>query len=96
MNERVQVGLDTVPRLGPHMRLRHDKAREQWTIQAPERSFVLDQTAHAIVSRCDGKVALGAVIDDLCTAFPGAPREVIEKDVLALVQNFIDKGVMQA
>jgi pyrroloquinoline quinone biosynthesis protein D len=96
MSERVQVGLESVPRLGPHMRLRHDKARGQWTIQAPERSFVLDQTAHAIVSRCDGTVALGTVIDDLCAAFPGAPRDVIEKDVLVLVQNFVDKGVMQA
>jgi pyrroloquinoline quinone biosynthesis protein D len=96
MSERIEVGLESVPRLGPHMRLRHDKARDQWTIQAPERSFVLDQTAHAIVSRCDGGVTLAAVIDDLCAAFPGAPRDVIEKDVIALVQNFVDKSVMQA
>lgn len=96
MSARTQVGLESVPRLGPHMRLRHDKARAQWTIQAPERSFVLDQAAHAIVSRCDGKARLGTVIDDLCAAFPGASREVIERDVLALVQSFVDKSVMQA
>jgi pyrroloquinoline quinone biosynthesis protein D len=96
MNRRTQVGLESVPRLGPHMRLRHDKARDQWTIQAPERSFVLDQAAHAIVSRCGGNMTLAAVIEDLCAAFPGAPRDVIEKDVLALVQNFVDKSVMQA
>ena len=96
MSERVLIDLNSVPRLAPHMRLRHDKARDQWTIQAPERSFVLDQTAHAIVSRCDGTLSLTLVVDDLCAAFPGAPRDVIEKDVVALVQNFADKSVMQA
>jgi hypothetical protein len=35
-------------------------------------------------------------VTDLCNAFPGAPRDVIEKDVIALVQNFVDKSVMQA
>ncbi|MES2292514.1 MAG: pyrroloquinoline quinone biosynthesis peptide chaperone PqqD [Pseudomonadota bacterium] len=95
MNGRALIDLDSTPRLAPHMRLRHDKAREQWTIQAPERSFVLDQVAHAIVSRCDGMTSLGAVVDELCAAFPGAPRELIEKDVITLAQNFVDKNVMQ-
>ena len=96
MNGRVLIDLTSAPRLAPHIRLRHDKAREQWTIQAPERSFVLDPVAHAIVSRCDGTASLGAVVDDLCATFPGAPRELIEKDVITLVQNFTDKNVMQA
>jgi pyrroloquinoline quinone biosynthesis protein D len=96
VNGRVLIDLTSAPRLAPHIRLRHDKAREQWTIQAPERSFVLDPVAHAIVSRCDGTASLGAVVDDLCATFPGAPRELIEKDVITLVQNFTDKNVMQA
>jgi pyrroloquinoline quinone biosynthesis protein D len=95
MSGRTLIDMASVPRLSPHMRLRHDKARAQWTIQAPERSFVLDEVAHAIMSRCDGIASLEAVVTDLCTSFPGAPREVIEKDVIALVQNFVDKSVMQ-
>lgn len=95
MNGRAIVDLASVPRLAPHMRLKHDKARDQWTIQAPERSFMLDPVAHAIVSRCNGIIALAVVVDDLCATFPDAPREVIEKDVVALVQNFTDKSVMQ-
>jgi pyrroloquinoline quinone biosynthesis protein D len=93
---RILIDMASIPRLAPHMRLRHDKARAQWTIQAPERSFVLDEVAHAIVSRCDGAVSLEAVVTDLCNTFPGAPREMIETDVIALVQNFVDKSVMQA
>jgi pyrroloquinoline quinone biosynthesis protein D len=95
MNTRILVDVTSVPRLAPHMRLRHDKARDQWTIQAPERSFVLDPVAHAIVSCCNGAAPLTAIVDNLCSDFPGAPREVIEKDVIALVQTFVDKSVMQ-
>ena len=59
-------------------------------------SFVLDVPAHAIVSRCDGSTSIDAIVTDLCAAFVGAPREIVEKDVLTLLQDFVDKGVMQA
>ena len=96
MRDRVILDKAAVPRLAPHMRLRFDKAREVWAIQAPERSFMLDEVAHAIISRCDGKAAIGEVIDDLCAGFADAPREVIEADVMALLQDFADKGVVAA
>jgi pyrroloquinoline quinone biosynthesis protein D len=78
------------------MRLRFDKARGVWAVQAPERTFMLDEVAHAIISRCDGQTAIGDVIDNLCASFADAPQDVIEKDVLALLQDFADKGVVAA
>jgi pyrroloquinoline quinone biosynthesis protein D len=94
MSGIVRIGSNAVPKLAPHMRLRLDQARQSWTIQAPERSFLLDETAHAIVSRCDGTATIDGITDALCAAYPGAPREVIETDVRNLLQNFLDKGVM--
>lgn len=96
MTARIIVDAQSVPRLAPHIRLRFDKIRDCWTIQAPERSFVLDVPAHAIVSRCDGHASIDAIVSDLCEAFVGAPREIVERDVLALLQDFVDKGVMGA
>ncbi|HLG88652.1 MAG TPA: pyrroloquinoline quinone biosynthesis peptide chaperone PqqD [Alphaproteobacteria bacterium] len=96
MTERTVIQRDSVPRLAAHTRLRFDKARDSWTIQAPERSFMLDAIAHAIVSRCDGAATVEAIVGDLCRAFEGAPRDVIETDVLKLIQDFADKGVMAA
>jgi pyrroloquinoline quinone biosynthesis protein D len=93
---RTVIGADSVPRLASHMRLRQDKARCQWTIQAPERSFVLDDIAHVIVTRCDGIASVAAIVADLCTAFPGAPSEAVARDVAALLQDLADKGVMTA
>jgi len=85
-----------VPRLAPHMRLRHDPARDIWTVQAPERSFLLDEIAHVVVVRCDGQASLAAIIDGLCTAFSDAPRDVIARDVIVLLQDLADKGVVTA
>jgi len=95
VNERTVIAHSSVPRLAPHMRLRFDKVRKTWTIQAPERTFVLDEIAQAIVSRCDGHSQVGAIIESLATTFLDAPRDVIEKDVFTLLQNFADTGVIQ-
>jgi pyrroloquinoline quinone biosynthesis protein D len=94
VTERIIVGPESVPRLAPHMKLRFDKARDTWTIQAPERSFMLDPVAHAVVSRCDGVATVGGVVEDLCRNFPDAPPDVIEADVTKMIQDLADKSVL--
>jgi pyrroloquinoline quinone biosynthesis protein D len=94
MTARMIAELASRPCLAPHRQLRFDKARESWTVQAPERVFLLDETAHAIVSRCDGEKTLAAIVDELCLAYADAPREAVTADVIKLVQDFADKGVM--
>jgi pyrroloquinoline quinone biosynthesis protein D len=94
MSERAVVETESIAKLAPHMKLRFDKARDIWTIQAPERSFHLDPIAHQVVSRLDGAATVGGVIADLCQAFPDAPAEVIDSDVRKLIQDLADKGVL--
>jgi coenzyme PQQ biosynthesis protein PqqD len=90
------IDRSSTPQLAPHMRLRFDKARAVWTVQAPEKTFLLDEIAQNIMSRCDGGATVDSIIENLSTTFPDAPRDVIEKDVIALLQNFADKGVIDA
>ncbi len=94
MSERAIAAVSSRPKLAPHRRLQHDKARDAWTIQAPERAFLLDEIAHAIVSRCNGEATIDEIIDDLCRTYEGAPRDAVAADVLKLIQDFADKGVM--
>ncbi len=94
MTSRAIVDDNTRPRLAPHRQLRFDRVRENWTIQAPERAFLLDDVAHAIVSRCDGEKTVAEIVDELCLSFAETPRETIAADVVKLVQDFADKGVM--
>ena len=93
MSARPAVDQSCRPKLAPHRRLRFDEARKSWTIQAPERVFLLDEIAYAIVSRCDGEKSLGDIVDELSASFE-APRDIVAGDVTKLVQEFADKGVM--
>jgi pyrroloquinoline quinone biosynthesis protein D len=95
MTDRARAQLGSAPALGAHMRLRYDKARTSWSIQAPERAFLLDGIAHEIVSRCDGRMTVAMLVDELCLAHADAPREQVMTDVLDLIQAFLDKGVMK-
>jgi pyrroloquinoline quinone biosynthesis protein D len=94
MTERAMVEPSSRPRLAAHRRLRFDQARASWTIQAPERIFLLDEIAHAIISRCDGEKTLSEIVDELCRTFADAPREAIRADVMKLLQDFAEKGVI--
>lgn len=89
-----EISGDSRPRLATHRRLKFDETRKSWIIQAPERVFLLDEIAYAIVVRCNGEKTFAAIIDELCTAFE-APRDVVASDVQRLLQNFANKGVVE-
>ena len=95
MSTPVVIAESSAPRLARGMRLQFDKQRDQWIIQAPERVFVLDVIAHEILQRCTGEATVTAIVDDLVAKF-NAPRDLIARDVNALLQSFADKGVMIA
>ncbi len=95
MNERVTITETSVPGLPVGVKLRFDKQRDQWVILAPERLFVLDNIALEIVKRCDGKASVAEIVTDLADTF-SAPRDVILKDVGALLQDLADKRILAA
>ncbi len=95
MSEGVVISAESVPRLPRGVKLRFDKTRDKWVVLAPERVFVPDPIALEIIKRCDGEATVAAIVDDLAAAFE-APREVIEKDVGALLQDLANKGIMTA
>ncbi len=78
------MDLQCRPRLPSFVRLQHDKTRERWVLQAPERVLVLDETSKAIIDLCDGEVSIGAIIEGLASEYD-APRDVIEHDVRAVI-----------
>ncbi len=95
MSGRTVVGQASVPRLPRGVRLKYDKPRDRWVVLAPERLFALDAIALAIVRGCDGKSSVAGIVDGLAEAY-GTPREVILRDVIQLLQDFADKGVVAA
>jgi pyrroloquinoline quinone biosynthesis protein D len=79
--------------LASHARLQRDAVREQWVVQAPERLFVLDDVAHAVLSRCDGGLSVAEIAAELGAEFD-APVDEIRGDVLELLQDLAHKGIV--
>ncbi len=95
MTERIEITEASVPKLPRGVKLRFDKQRDQWVLLAPERLFVLDNIALEIVKRCDGEATIDGISDDLARSF-SAPKDVVQKDVIALLQDLTDKRILTA
>ncbi|UEM19582.1 pyrroloquinoline quinone biosynthesis peptide chaperone PqqD [Skermanella mucosa] len=84
---------ENVPRLPRHVKFRFDQAREAWVVLAPEKVFMPDEIAVEVLKRCDGDTTLKDIIDDLAKTFE-AERDVVAADVVAMLQDLSDKGII--
>lgn len=78
-----------------HIKLRHDAGRGVWVILAPERVFSPDPIAVEVLRLLDGQITVGGVADKLAADYQ-APRAEILTDVVAMLQDLADKGVVRA
>ena len=83
------------PRLPRGVRLKRDEARGRWTLLAPERIFEIDDIAAAVIGLCDGERDLSGIVDELANRY-NAPRELIQKDVVAMLADLQSKRVLDA
>jgi pyrroloquinoline quinone biosynthesis protein D len=93
MSDDVLLGEGSVPRFPRGARLQFNQQRQQWMVQAPERVFIPDEIALAVLQRIDGKTSVAAIIDDLARTY-NAAREVIRDDVLEMLRDLAGKGVI--
>jgi pyrroloquinoline quinone biosynthesis protein D len=83
----------TVPAFGRGVKFRFDGVRQSWVLLAPERLFVPDEQAIEILKLVDGVRSLGAIIDELAERF-AAPRDLIARDVAAMLGDLANKGAI--
>lgn len=53
------------PRLGPHVRLTFDQARQRYVLLTPETVTLLNDTGAAILELCDGERTVGEILTEL-------------------------------
>ena len=92
MTELLILNEQHIPKLPRHAKLRFDEARNKWIINAPERVFELDEIASEIIQLVNGEASIEIIINTLCDKFDGAPRDIISKDTLSMLQSLADKG----
>lgn len=84
----------SVLRLVAHARFRFDETRQAWVVLAPERLLLPDEQAVAVLKLVDGVRDADAIIDQLGREYQ-ALREVIAGDVLAMLQDLVDRKVLR-
>jgi pyrroloquinoline quinone biosynthesis protein D len=84
---------DARPRLPKGVRLRHDQARGEWLLLAPERVLKADATAVEILKRCTGERTIGDIVDDLASVY-SADRARIAADVRMLLADLAAKRML--
>lgn len=92
--KRTMISAVTIPALPPHIKLRHDPGRGRWHVLAPERVFEPDDTAIAVLKRIDGVKSVEVIVEELAKEY-NAPAREITADVIAMLQDLADKGVVK-
>jgi len=90
---RVIISDETKPAMPRHIKLRHDAGRGRWILLAPERLFDPDETAVSVLKLCDGSRTVTEIVDALSKEYNEQPG-VIRDDVVAMLQDLADKGVL--
>jgi pyrroloquinoline quinone biosynthesis protein D len=83
-----------VPAFASGVKFRHDPVRQVWVLLAPERLFLPDSLAVAVLQRIDGRHSQDAIVNDLAMQYQ-APREVIATDVAAMLRDLADKNILR-
>ncbi|MFN0219273.1 MAG: pyrroloquinoline quinone biosynthesis peptide chaperone PqqD [Hyphomicrobium sp.] len=83
------------PGLPPHIKLRHDAGRGRWHVLAPERVFEPDPIAVEILKRCDGVRTVQSIAEEMSVEY-NAPLSDITADIVSMLQELSDKGVVKA
>jgi pyrroloquinoline quinone biosynthesis protein D len=93
--ERTVIAPLSAPVLARHVKMRHDSVRQRWLILAPERVLTPDAVAVAVLRMCDGTRSVEAIARDLEQTY-NAPKERILADIVAMLQDLADRGVVTA
>jgi pyrroloquinoline quinone biosynthesis protein D len=92
---RTIITAASTPGLPPHIKLRHDAGRGRWHVLAPERVFEPDPIAVEILKRCDGVATVASMAETLAKEY-NAPVQDITADIISMLQELADKGVVKA
>jgi pyrroloquinoline quinone biosynthesis protein D len=93
MTQTARIDASSVPHLPRYVKFRFDETRQQWVLLAPERLLLPDDIAVEILQRVDGRRSVDEIVRLLAEKF-AAPREEIAADVIAMLQDLVEKGYL--
>ena len=84
---------ETRPALGRGVRLNTDAATGEPILLFPEGVVHLSQTAHDILSRCDGRATITDIVSALAEEYD-VERSTLSQDVLDCLQDLLQRRLI--
>jgi coenzyme PQQ biosynthesis protein PqqD len=89
------VTLGSKPRLAKKAVPKWDRFEARTILLYPERGLALSEVAAAIVARLDGERTVATIAAEIAAAFPGAPAEEVERDVMEFLGELEARGLLE-
>lgn len=83
MSDPAPMAGEDVPRIAPAYRLQWEEAQDCYVLLYPEGMIKLNTSAAEILKRCNGKISVSALTEDLRKQFP-------DTDIEADVHKFLE------
>jgi coenzyme PQQ biosynthesis protein PqqD len=83
------------PRLAKKAVPKWDRFEQRTILLYPERGLALSEVAAAIVARLDGERTVAVIAAEIAVAFPGAPAEEVERDVIAFLAELEARNLLE-
>jgi pyrroloquinoline quinone biosynthesis protein D len=81
------------PRLASKARLRRDPIRQKSVLLYPEGVLILNPSAEAILSLCDGHRSVDEIVSALATRY-GVETVALEADVGDFLGGLVERGLL--
>ncbi len=81
------------PRIASKASLRWDAVRQKPILLYPEGVLILNPSAEAILSLCDGRRPVSEIVSELASRYGGDPV-ALETDVWNFLQELLDRGLL--
>ena len=81
------------PCLAPRVRLQRDSVTGDPVLLYPEGILLLNETAHALVVRCDGQTSLDTIVESLAAEYE-ISRSEIESDVDGCMTDLLARNLL--
>jgi pyrroloquinoline quinone biosynthesis protein D len=78
------------PILSPKARTKWDDVRHQYLLLFPEGLLVLNQTAQEIITMCDGKHKVSAIVQSLSDKY----KTHVEVDIREMLRRLVEKRLL--
>jgi pyrroloquinoline quinone biosynthesis protein D len=89
------ITADSIPALRRGIKRKFDATRNAHVLLGPERVIVLDDIAAAILELMDGAHSVTAIAAALAARF-AADHALVQSDVMAFVEELVEKGLASA